>query len=135
MFGAPGNEAAAGSAASLSVLVRELLFHLVQGSLCLFGVDPEPPALDRSLAGFEPGRKFFIGQIGLPIIVSRRCQVFPQFDGNGIDALFRDLFATGGSPDDDAKRLGDLLLPRVMGFLELILHTSRAVSDRVDSTR
>jgi hypothetical protein len=35
--------------------------------------------------------------------------VFPQFDGNGIDAFFRDLYATGGSPHDDAKRLGDLL--------------------------
>jgi hypothetical protein len=39
MFGAPGNEATAESAASPSVLVRELLFHLVQGGLCLFGVE------------------------------------------------------------------------------------------------
>jgi hypothetical protein len=102
----PTGRAAAESAASPSVLGRELLFQFVQGDRCLFGIDP--PALDRSLALFERGRILFIGQIGIRIIVSRRCNEFPQFDGNGIDTFFRDLFATGCSPHDDAKRLGDL---------------------------
>jgi len=89
-----------------SVLGREFLFQLVQSDLCLFGIDP--PRLDRSLALFECCRKLFIGQIGIRIIVSRRCNEFPQLDGNGIDTFFRDLLATGGSPHDDAKVLGDL---------------------------
>src|SRR5262249_1279727 len=63
-------------------LSPELLFQLLQGNLCPFGIDP--PALDRSLAPFERGRKLFIGQIGTRIIVSRRCNEIPQFDGNGI---------------------------------------------------
>lgn len=100
-------ETAAEPAASPSVLGREFLFQLVQGDLCPFGIDP--PALDRSLAHFERGRKLFIGQIGIRIIVSRRCNDFPQFDDESIDTFFRDLFATGGSPQDDASRLGDLL--------------------------
>ena len=54
--------AATESAPSLSVLGRKLLFQVVQGALCLFGIDP--PALDRSLARFERSRELFIGQIG-----------------------------------------------------------------------
>jgi hypothetical protein len=51
----------------------------------------------------------FIGQIGIRIILSRRCNKFSQFADEGIDTFFRDLFATGGSPQDDASRVGDLL--------------------------
>ena len=94
-------------AASPAVLIRELLFQIVQGALRLFRIDP--PAFDRSLAHFECGRKLFIGQIGIRIIVSCRCNEFPQFDGDGIETFFRDLFATRGSPHDHANRLGDFL--------------------------
>jgi|SRR5215472_2066317 len=121
MFAAPASEAAAEIRRLTLGLGPEFLFQLLQGNLCPFGIDP--PALDRSLASFERGRKMFIGQIGIRLIVSRRCNEFPQFDGNGIDTFFRDLFATGGSPHDDTSRLGDFSAS-VIRFLELILHTS-----------
>jgi hypothetical protein len=85
MFAVPGSEAAAESAASPLVTPRpsgicsgdasegqESLFQLVEGDLCLFGIDP--PALHRSLALFERGRKLFIG---ISSIISHRSKVFP----------------------------------------------------------
>jgi hypothetical protein len=96
-----------------------LLFQLVQGGRCVFGIDP--PALDRSLALFERGRKLFIGQIGIRISVSRRCNEFPQSDRNGIYTFSRDLFAIGGSPTT-MPSVWAICRASVMRFPEFISH-------------
>ena len=65
----------------------------------------------------------FIGQIGIRIIVSRRCNKFPQFDDDGIDTFFRDLSATEAAPRT-MPVVWAICYASVMRLLELISDTS-----------
>ena len=108
-------------AASPAVLIRELLFQIVQGALRLFRIDP--PAFDRSLAHFECGRKLFIGQIGT---VSSSAVAATSFRSLTATALRRSS-VTCSQPEAAPTIMPTvwaISCASVMWFMEFTFHTS-----------